>query len=171
MTALPALPEPIGQQLVRTVGGQRLHIPVCPHLLRVPVVAATCEDLETMSVCHWCRQELDGVGRTYFDTLDDAMRFFGTHAGTEKAIRDAVRFVKHDQIWVPHSKSYIALGLDGAGVAWIGKTYVETEGLFVELPDYRPGSGGGAARSVFPTPLCPTCFLELPVTGICDDCS
>ena len=168
MSAATALHTPAEQQLVSTVGGQKLHLPECPHLLRVPVVAAAPEDLATLAVCHWCRQELDGVGRTYFDTLEEAMRFFGTHAGTETAIRDAVRFIQRDQIWVPYSKAYIALGREGAGVAWIGKTYVATRDLFVELPDYRPGGGGGAARPVPEPSFCEVCFLQLPVAGTCD---
>jgi hypothetical protein len=173
MTAQPihTPPAPAEHPLYRTVGGARLHIAECPHIIGVDVQLATAADRLAMAVCHWCRQELDGVGRTYFDTLEDAMRDFGTHAGTEPLIRDALRFVDWDQIWVPYSRSYIALGREGLGVAWVGKTYVELQGgTFVELPDYVAGSGGGAERHDRVGHECPKCHLTMPLTGRCDGC-
>ena len=160
------------QSLLRTVGGARLHIAPCPHILGVAVSVASPADRLAMSVCSWCRKELDGVGRRYFGTLDDAMRYFGTHVGTEGLVREALRFVDHDEVWVPNSGSYIALGREGAGVAWIGKTYVvPRRGVLVELPGYEPGSGGGSVRMERPTETCPVHHLELPLSGFCDDCA
>ena len=172
MTALsmPTSPQPT-EDLFRTPNGKGLHLAVCPHLHGTTFVPATADDREALPVCEWSQKELDGVGRTYFQTLDDAMRFFGTHVGDERTIRDALRSFRYDEIWVPHSGSYIALGLAGLGVAWVGKTYVvPARGLFEEFPGYAPGGRGGAARGVRPEALCPTCRLALPRTGICDDC-
>ena len=56
-----------------------------------------------MPVCSWCRAEIDGVGRSYHDTLEDAMRAFGCHVGTTALIRHALRSVTFDQIWLPYS--------------------------------------------------------------------
>ena len=151
MTSLPehgphSLRLDTAQPLLRTVGGARLHIAPCPHILGADVSVATAADRLAMTVCSWCQKELDGVGRRYFQTRDDAMRFFGTHVGTEGLVREALRFVDHDEVWVPNSGSYIALGREGAGVAWVGKTYVVARrGAFVELPGNEPGAGGGGS--------------------------
>jgi hypothetical protein len=177
MTAQPVnpTPEPARQPapgpLYRTATGERLHIGACPHILSLDVEPASPADLLAMTVCHWCRQELDGVGRTYFDTIEDAMRDFGAPAGTERLVRDALRFVTWDQIWVPYSRAYIALGYEGRGVAWVGKTYVVPHaGAFVELPGYAPGSGGGAGQDDAMGELCPVHFIAMSLTGVCDLC-
>jgi hypothetical protein len=157
--------------LVRTETGAKLHIAVCPHL-GPDFREATSSERLAMAVCTWCRAELDGVGRTYCDGLEEAMRVFGTHAGTERAIKEALRFVDHDQIWVPNSRSYVALGRGGRGVAWFGKTYVvPAVGEFLALPDYHAGSGGGSRPEQLTGAPCPSCYLVLPLTGVCDDCA
>src|SRR5690606_33847837 len=125
MTEAPACPEGPSRPaavLYRTASGNRPHIPACPPVGGTLREAGAAERL-AMTVCSWCQAELDGVGRTYFGSLDDAMRAFGSHVGTHGLIRDALRFVTYDQIWLPYSKSYIALGHQGRGVAWVGKTY------------------------------------------------
>ena len=173
MTAQPVnpTPEPAQEPLYRTAGGKRLHIAPCPHIHDVDVELAAPANRLEMDVCHWCRQELDGVGRTYFDTLEDAMRDFGTHAGDERLVRDALRFVTWDQIWVPYSRSYIALGREGLGVAWVGKSYVELRGgQLVELPGYAPGSGGGGDRHDRVGEVCEVHFITKSLDGRCDDC-
>jgi hypothetical protein len=44
-----------------------------------------------------------------------------------------------------NSGSYIALGQGGRAVAWAGKTYVQPSAeVFIELPGFRVGGGGGA---------------------------
>ena len=109
--------------LYRTETGGRLHLPACPHIGGAIREADSAERL-VMSVCSWCQAEIDGLGRTYYESLDDAMRAFGCHVGTQPTIRQALRSVTHDQIWLPYSRSYIALGHEGRAVAWVGKTWV-----------------------------------------------
>lgn len=165
----PIAERPIAATL-RTEKGTRLHIAPCP-FLGPSAREAEPSERAAMSVCSWCQAEIDGAGRTYFDNLEDAMRFFGTHLGSEHQVREAVRFVTSDQVWVPHSKSYIALGLEGAAVAWIGKTYVVPgPGLFVELPDYSPQQGGGAERSERLGELCELHFIARGLNGSCEHC-
>lgn len=150
--------------------GAMLHIASCPHVGSV-LREATKEERLSMEVCSWCRAELDGVGRTYCATLEAAMRIFGTHAGTERQIREALRFVAHDQIWLPHSRSYVALGLEGRAVAWFGKTYVAPDrDTFIELPDYAAGSGGGSPRHDQLGDTCPVHHIATALTGACDLC-
>lgn len=163
----PERPEVV---LYRTETGARLHIAACPHVGGVLREADAAERL-AMTVCSWCQAEIDGVGRTYFDSLDDAMRAFGCHVGTHELIRDALRFVTYDQVWLPYSRSYIALGHEGRGVAWAGKTYVvPSVGTFVELPGYEEAYGGGTPGLERVGELCPTHFLTMSVTGVCELC-
>lgn len=156
--------------LVRTETGGRLHIAACPHIGGGIRLADAAERL-AMEVCSWCRKELDGVGRRYFDNLEDAMRAFRTYAGTEQLIRDALRFTTHDQIWLPPSSSYVALGHEGRGVAWFGKTWiVPASGVWQELPGYHAGSGGGAQAEALLGEICPVHHVARALTGACDLC-
>ncbi len=158
------------ESLVRTETGAKLHIAACPHL-GSEVRRATPDDQLAMEVCTWCRAELDGVGRTYFDDLGEAMRAFGTYAGTEKLIRDALRFVTYDEIWVPHSRSYVALGLEGRGVAWFGKTYVAPAPASSSSCPTTPRAGGGSSPDKQVGKSAPVDFVAMSLTGVCDDCT
>ncbi len=167
-------PSPVSQAstgLFRTLTGKRLHIPGCPHVASALVEAGTAE-LLALEVCTWCRAELDGVGRTYYSSMDDALRALGCHVGTHAAIREALRSVSHDQIWLPNSKSYVALGHEGSGVAWVGKGYVfvKATGYFLELPGYRDSAGGGTPRVEPRGDTCPVHFVTTSLTGVCDSC-
>lgn len=156
--------------LVRSETGARLHIVACPHLGGKVRPADAAERL-AMPVCTWCQAELDGVGRTYFTDLDEAMREFGTHVSDKQRIRDALRFVTWDQVWVPNSRCYVALGHEGRGVAWFGKTYVvPSPGAFLELPGYSPAYGGGSPREERHGDVCSTHRIERSVSGACELC-
>jgi len=159
------------ETLVRTETGAKLHIAECPHIIGSEIREATAAERLAMELCTWSRAELDGVGRTYCDSLGDAMRLFGTHSGTERLIGDALRFVSHDQIWLPNSQSYVALGLEGRGVAWFGKTYVVPHtGEFLELPGFRESGGGGAPLDEQVGEICPVHHMTMSLTGVCDLC-
>ncbi|GAA0969962.1 hypothetical protein ENKNEFLB_03896 [Nocardioides aquaticus] len=154
-----------------TATGQRLHVPGCPHV-GSPLREATPAQLARMATCSWCRAEIGGVGRTHPRTLVEAMRSLGCHEGTQRLIVEALRGVAHDEIWLPHSKSYIALGLEGRGAAWIGKGYVfvKATGAFVELPGYRAGGGGGTPREERVGEVCLHHFEVRSLTGACSGC-
>lgn len=158
-----------GHDLLRTVGGQRLHIAPCPHLLGVAPREATLAERALMSLCHWCDKEVSGHGRTYYDSLESAMRAFGSHVDTVRLITEHLRGVVRDAIWVPNSRSYIALGLDGRGVAWVGKGYVvPRRGEFVALPGFvASGRGGGTPSLRSWGELCSSCFTHRSVSGAC----
>jgi hypothetical protein len=165
------MPTPGADVLLRTATGERLHIAPCPHILGVATEVASAADRLALGVCSWCEKEINGVGRTYFDNLRDAMRFFGTHVGTEALIREALQGVDHDQIWIPYSRSYIALGRGGAGVAWVGKTYVvPARDSFLELPGYEAGSGGGDPVAEQFGDICETHHVARSLTGLCEYC-
>ncbi len=167
---MTAQPEPT-LELFRTATGQRLHILGCPHV-GSPLVAATANDLARLAICTWCQAEIHGMGRTYCLSLDEAMRVLGCWEGTHRLIRDALRFVTYDEIWLPHSDSYIALGRGGRCVARVGKGYVAIAATdaYVELPGHRAGRGGGAPRVERLGRICPRHFVAASIAGVCDAC-
>lgn len=159
------------QPLFRTAGGQRLHIEPCPHIHGAQVFAATAEDRMRLEICAWSQAELAGFGRQYHDTLRDAMRVFKTYVGTEALIEKAVAGIEYDKVFTVNSGSYIALGHDGLGVAWIGKTWVVLRGgQLIQLPGYAPHAGGGSEKDVKYGALCPVHFEVMSLTGQCSSC-
>lgn len=161
-----------GRTLFRVKDGSRLHLPMCSHVYGYPMTEASSDDLATIEVCHWCSKELEGVGRTPHDSLGDAMRFFGMPVEAQAKVREALRDLEWTAIWTPYSKSYIAVGHEAAAAAWIGKTYIAVKGEpVVELPGYSPGGGGGSPAEERAVELCPVHFIQLPATGVCDDCA
>jgi hypothetical protein len=155
-------------QLFRTATGDRRHLRACPHLLGKEVLEASEADGE---ICSWCDKELRGEGRQYFTALDDALRALGGPQANWPLIRDHLADVEPDAIWIPYSRSYVALGRGGRAVAWAGKTYVQPQdGSYVELPGFRPGSGGGAPAEPSYGETCPVHFVTRSLTGACERC-
>ena len=166
-----ALAERAGEVLIRTPGGGKLHIRGCSHLTSTSeLLVVTAQDAETRELCTACAAELNGQGRTPFDNLDRAMEAFNMPVEVRAKVRELVARVDADRIWIPYSRSYVALGKDGTRALYIGKTYVWINGELTTLPGYAPGGGGGAATSERVRPICLTCGYELPGTGICDNC-
>ena len=85
---------------------------------------------------------------------------------------DALGDVQHDLIWIPASESYIALGHDGQGVAWIGKGYVQVKDRpVVELPWFQEhGVGGRTTRDEARGETCDVHFVEKSLVGTCKQC-
>ena len=155
-------------ELYRTETGSRLHIPACYHVHGVPLFEASAEDRASLPVCSWCQAELDGVGRTPYAMLREALIGFGAYGDTWTLIERALADVEHDEIWIPNSRAYVALGYRGRGVAWVGKTYVQTrEGAFTALDGYAPGSGCGSKPPERFGDVCPRCCMVKPLTGEC----
>ena len=168
------LPEPAARPVfVRTASASRLHLVECPHVVDSDTHIAGEAELAHYPVCDWSQDQLDGTGRSHPTSLDEAMRELGTPAGTEHLIKEALRFVSYDEIWLPYSRSYVALGREGRAVAFFGKTYVDlVGGGRLELPEYRDVShGGGGAAGVNYGKTCQKCQLAMPFIGECDNCS
>lgn len=162
------------QPLFLSHASGKLHVADCPHIRRVEgAQPATPEQRERNGICSWCQRELAGQGRTTFATLDEALRDFG-HVSDQshRLIREALQGITYDSFWIPSSRSYIGLGLDGLGVAWIGVGYVERKGdTTVELPWFVPSGGGGTrAAEAARGEMCMVHFIEKSVSGLCDDC-
>lgn len=155
-------------ELFRTEGGGRLHIRPCPHIHGVDVIAATAADAAEQPVCSWCAAELAGEGRSYHESVEEALADMGAPQHATPELARLLRLVDFDGVFVPFSRSYVAVTSDGKSIAWAGKTYVDyRDRPLVTLPDYAPGGGGGPALAQAWGSRCPECFTTRWRNGAC----
>lgn len=109
----------MSEQIFVTHAKGKVHIRACPHLSDSSgLTPATPEQVEQNGYCSHCEKEIAGVGRKYFESLDDAFETFGHRTDEAKRfIRDAIAGVGYDAICIPASESYIALGVNGQGAS------------------------------------------------------
>ncbi len=151
----------------------KVHIGTCPHLSKRSVLTeATPEQVESNGLCTHCEKEINGVGRTYFDDLEVALKTYGQHGHDALGrIRTALDGVDHDTVWLPASDSYVALAAEGEALAWVGKGYVRVKGRpLVELPSPQPRAGAGSLKEDVRGDLCEVHFMEKSVDGVCEMC-
>ena len=155
--------------LYRTATGGKRHVRNCPHLRAKDVLEAAESDGE---VCSWCAAELSGKGRTYYDTVQQALQRFGAERTNWPHITDLVADVDPSHVWVPASAPYIALARDGKVAVWVHRTKVEwSDGDRVEhLPGFRPGAGGGAPVQEVWGETCEKHHLQRSRNGQCGMC-
>lgn len=156
--------------LFRTVTGTRVHLPECPHLVGTDAHAASPAERLQHSVCDWSQAQLNGYGREHFVDLEEAMRRVGVPIASHDDIVHALRFVEFDELFVVHSLTYGALGLEGRTVAGFGKTYYWMGERRVNLPAYVESSRAGHTGPKVYGTVCPVHFIETNLNGACDDC-
>lgn len=155
-------------ELFRTATGMKLHIQPCYHVLGVELIAASETDLAEREICTWCQAEIDGFGRTYYDSIESALEDLNAPQHARPELARLLRLTDFDTIHVPYSRSYVAVSKNGQGVAWAGKTYVDfVDRPLVPLPDYAPGGGGGSERVEAWGETCPKCFTSRSIAGDC----
>jgi hypothetical protein len=154
------------ETLYRTAQGQRVHLRGCPHIAGLEVIPVKAGDT-SVPVCRWTRAELDGVGRIPQKTLDGALREFGASPEVRPKLIKLLKGLKWDSVYLPQSRSFVALALENHPVAWAGKTYVQIGEEFVPLPEYQAGVGGGAFVSELWGEPCPECFMQRSMNGTC----
>lgn len=154
----------------RTATATRVHLAECPHLVGKEWHEATELELDRYPLCDWSQKELSGLGRSHPATVAEAMREQGTPAGAAPLIKEALKFVTFDEIWLPYSRSYVALGLDGRAVASFGKTYVKVAGNRVDLPGYVAGWHQGHTKQAAYGEVCPQHHIAMSISGLCDLC-
>ncbi len=163
----------VEHELLRTPGGTRLHIAPCPHLVGSPdIVPATEADRASLEICFGCQKEIRGEGRTYHGSIAEALEDLGMLHQLRPQVSALLGGVEHDEVWVPFSRSYVALGRAGVAVAWAGRTYVDIRGAKrTEFEGYREGAGGGEPRGGQRFgETCPVHFVAKALNGKCDDC-
>jgi hypothetical protein len=162
-------------ELFRTENGGRLHIRPCPHIHGAQILSATAQDAETRPLCTWSAAELAGEGRTYHDTVEEALVDMGAPQHAAPELARLLKVLDFDGVFVPFSRCYVAVTSSGVSIACAGKTYVDyRDRPLVTLPDYAAGGGGGVERpDVWGTP-CPVTFVVRSRNGACDcgtDCA
>jgi len=158
-------------ELFRTATGSRVHLTMCPHFESDTVrIRATGVEVETLGICDWSQAEIDGVGRTYHDTIEEALEDKGVPHHLRPELTRLLGLVEYETIYVPNSRTYVAVGRDGRAVAWAGTTFVGyIDRPAVYLPEYVAGAGGGATgREAAWGDVCPDCFTARSVTGSCN---
>lgn len=158
--------------LFRTATGGKLHIPECPHVLGASLIEASSADHASYQVCSWCQAELSDVGRKYHDSIEDALRDMRVPEVSIPEIARHLRTAEHDDVYVPFSRSYVAVILEGRVMAWAGKTYVGfRDGRKVELPGFiETLAGGRNPRSDVWGETCPKHNIKRSVNGVCFGC-
>jgi hypothetical protein len=167
-TALPLEAFELGRTDTLTLA---VHLTECPHLVGKDWHPATQAEIDELRLCKWSQDQLNGHGRSHPATLEDAMREQGTPAGVVPLIKEHLRFVTYDEIWLPYSRSYVALGLEGRAIASFGKSYVWVGGRRIDLPGYVAASRSGHRSQPTHGEVCPGCYQERALNGACpNDC-
>lgn len=118
-------------------------------------------------------------GRRTYRTLDGALADFPSWPPANQArIREVIAEDDYSEIYKPARSFYLALKPKSGGpvvrinfgyIAGISDPRTGEDGIALPINDLRDGDG---PRSVISEPraICPTCFMELPVSGTCGQC-
>lgn len=169
-------------ELYRTQGRGKLHVRGCSHLQSTDpakLVVADDRDRADLELCSECDKEIRGIGRVEYPSLDRAFEALKFPVENRRLMQDLTASVDFERIWAPQSRSYIAAGFrdERPVAAYLNKGFVHVrlaEGWYQrhEMPTFA-GSAGGTARvgaAERGGEVCRTCFVQLPVSGICDEC-
>lgn len=162
-----------------------LHTAECPHLgpaALAGLVPATPEQQVELPVCSSCRKVLDGHRAQRFTSFEAAMEAFQAPLENRAVMREIAAGLEFAEIWIPASNSYIGVApaRGVSAVAYFSRGFVETrrEGGgydVVELPVNWLRSRGRSSNATarlddMDRPVCTSCWMALPSSGVCDDC-
>ncbi|WP_062135192.1 hypothetical protein [Demequina aestuarii] len=124
----------------------------------------------------------DDSPRQYFENVEQALKEFRIPVENHRLARETLATFEHGRIYMPvKSRQYVAFeGREGPpALAWLHSGYVELRtapGTYSHVPlptnSIGGGSGGGTRRNRADEQRepCPTCYTELPATGMCGTC-
>lgn len=139
----------------------------------------------------------DLESRTYFSTLDGALADFELPLGAVDKARAAVRALDFEHVFIPSSRDHVALERAGqtTPIAYITRTFVAIhppdgvrDWVQIAEPESVPtapadaGARSGIRRAsprrraaaeparAQAVATCPSCYTNLPSTGVCDWC-
>lgn len=169
-------------ELYRTQGRGKLHVRGCSHLQSTDpsrLLVADDRDRAELELCSECDKEIRGIGRVEYPSLDRAFEALKFPVENRRLMHDLTASVEFERIWAPQSQSYIAAGFrdERPVAAYFNKGFVDVrldEGGYQrhEMPTFA-GDAGGTARvgaAERRAEVCQTCFVQLPASGICDEC-
>lgn len=125
---------------------------------------------DSRPVCAWSQNEIDGTGRTYHATLEDALTDFGAAQHSRAELTRLLNEVEWDQVFVPNSRAYVIVMRGNRPVAWAGKNYVNyPDRPTVELPDYvgRDADGPREPEGAWGQ-TCMDCHQQRSLSGACE---
>lgn len=181
--------------LYRVPYGKVLHGKGCQHLTTNRLASlqpATELDRQKFKVCRSCIIALDGdPGRDDFESFEAALEVLQVPAANRPAMRAIAEGLDTSRIWIPSTGSYVAVSA-GTGEevsAFFNRDSVDVRQeaggyervLLASLPGRSTGgrtrsttagkTRAAAAQEPEPAPpTCPTCYMQLPGTGVCDSC-
>ncbi len=112
---------------------------------------------------------MDGVGRTYHDSVEAALGDMGASQHARPELARLMNEVDWDQVFVPYSRSYVCVLKEDRPMAWCGKSYVDyPDRPTVTLPGFigREGDGGRKPEGVWGA-TCPDCNEARSLFGAC----
>jgi len=113
-----------------TADASMLHTRECPHLgasALASLVPATSHQLKTLPMGSSCRDLLDGGRRQNYPSLEAAMEALPLPLENRHRVRQFAAKLSYAQIWVPASRSYIAVsaGPGSPCLAYFNKGFVD----------------------------------------------
>ena len=191
MTTSSETPAPAGaeipiEQLYRVPYGKVLHGKDCQHLTTnrlATLQPATELDRQKFKICRSCLIALDGdPGHDDFESFESALEALQVPPANRQAMREIADALDTSRIWIPVPRTYIAVS-PGTGhqvSAFFNRDYVDVQDedggykrVLMAGPPAKTKARTKAAAAQEPEPApptCPTCYMQLPATGICDSC-
>ncbi|MGQ7297899.1 hypothetical protein [Quadrisphaera sp. KR29] len=114
-----------------------------------------------------------------YSDVEAAMAALPVSVERRPEVRRLIAGLVYRRVWIPESRKYVALADDGPVVAYVNRGFVDVRdaagGHSTHLLPGADGDHSRAARSRSGTGarvagLCSTCFTQLPLTGVCDEC-
>lgn len=132
----------------------------------------------------------DTSKRKYYASFDAALADSNVPLENVEVARKVASSIPHDTVYIPQqTKAYVALRVAGdrrlsatilAGHAWVRSDLAPLLGELAEHQGHWWGvpfpirreveRGRSRDASSLAAPVCGDCFVQLPVTGICDTC-
>lgn len=167
--------------LFRVPKGRMLHAKECPHLTEKSLVLlepATQLDLPKFPICSSCRDILSTGGPELFTSFDAALESLPVPIEHRVRMREIAAGLERVRIWIPASRPYIAVS-PGAGLsasAYFHRGFVavhQDDGTYARerMPGKAVSETNSAAAQATEAHVCPIHSVQLPATGICDDCA
>ena len=122
--------------------------------------------------------QMDEQGRRYFATLHAAMEALPVPVEVRGQVL-RLGIGEFDRVWIPAGREYVALAEDGQNVAWyVNRTFADRyvgpkQYARTEFSNFvgRAGGAKGAAVAAQHAAVCPVHHIQLPASGVCDECA